>query len=175
MDSAKAAGGGMILYLIRHAEAVELGTPGAARDFDRALTEHGHAQARAMAAAFARLGLAVDTVVTSPLVRAYQTATDLLSVWQPGVRPVTHDALASGHLKPNKLTEFLAGVTGARVAAVGHMPDIGAYAEWLIGAPEGALPFAKAGAACIEFDGPPSKGSGELKWLVPPEWVLVVG
>jgi phosphohistidine phosphatase len=161
----------MILYLIRHAEAVERGTPGAGRDFDRPLTNRGHAQARAVADAFVRLGISVDTVVTSPLVRTYQTAVDLLAVWQPGARPVTHDALAPERLKPGKLTEFLAGA-GSCVAAVGHMPDLGAYAEWLIGAPEGALPFAKGGAACIEFAGPPGKGCGKLKWLVPPEWVM---
>ena len=64
----------MLLYLIRHAEAEDLGTGGITRDFDRPLTARGRSQSRALAAAFGRLGVVVDTVVASPLVRAYQTA-----------------------------------------------------------------------------------------------------
>src|SRR5438477_9803902 len=88
----------MLLYLIRHAEAVELGSPGAARDFDRALTPHGRAQARALGEAFARLKLPVDVVVASPLVRAHQTAVELLAALQPDTRPVTCDQLAPERL-----------------------------------------------------------------------------
>src|SRR5688500_5683717 len=102
----------MILYLIRHAEAVELGSPGAARDFDRALTPHGRDQSRALAEAFARLKVPVDAVVASPLVRAHQTAVELVNLWHPGNRPVTCDALAPERYKPGKLSEFLATVPG---------------------------------------------------------------
>ena len=160
----------MRLYLIRHAEAVGRGSPGAGREFDRALTAHGHAQTRALAEAFARLKLTVDEVVSSPLVRAYQTATGLLDVWRPGARPVTHDALAPDRLKPGKLSEFLAE-RGSAVAAVGHMPDLGAYAEWLLGAPADSIQLAKAAAACIEFKSDPAKGEGKLLWLVPPDFL----
>ncbi|MDY3560062.1 histidine phosphatase family protein [Gemmata sp. JC673] len=162
----------MILYLVRHAEAVELGTPGAASDFDRFLTPNGNAQTLAMAQAFARLKLPVDAVVSSPFVRAYQTATGLLSVWQPDVRPITHDTLAPEKLKPNKLSEFLGEVPGEFVVAVGHMPDLGTYAEWLLGTSAGAVPFAKAAVACIEFRADPAKASGRLRWFVSPEWVM---
>jgi phosphohistidine phosphatase len=162
----------MLLYLVRHAEAVELGSPGATRDFDRALTPHGRAQSRALAEAFVRLKLPVDAVVASPLVRAHQTAVELLNVWSPDNRPVTCDALAPERLKPNKLSDFLAAVPGDRVAAVGHMPELGAYAEWLIGAYAGTIHLAKAGAACIEFKGDPDKAAGKLLWLVSPEWLV---
>ncbi len=164
----------MLLYLIRHAKAVELGSPGAARDFDRSLTPHGHAQTLAVAEAFARLKITIDTVVASPLVRAHQTAVGLLSVWQPGARPITYNALAPERLKPAKFSEFLAEVPGDCVAAVGHMPDLGAYAEWLLGAPNGSIQLAKCAAACIEFKGDPSKAGGKLHWLVTPKWVLEV-
>src|SRR5690349_8721257 len=105
----------MLLYLIRHAEAVDLaapGAPGPVRDFDRPLTPHGRDQTRALAEAFTRLNLAVDAVVASPLVRAHQTAVELLNVWQPGAHVVTCDQLAPDRLKPGKLSEFLAAVPG---------------------------------------------------------------
>ena len=162
----------MRLYLIRHAEAVELGSPGAARDFDRALTPHGRDQSRALAHAFARLKLPVDAVVASPLVRAHQTAVELLSVLQPGGRPVTCDQLAPERLKPGKLSDFLAAVPGAAVAVVGHMPELGAYVEWLTGAADGSVPMAKAAAACVTFKGDPAKAGGKLEWVVTPDWFM---
>jgi phosphohistidine phosphatase len=162
----------MLLYLIRHAEAVELAAPGAGRDFDRVLTVHGHDQARALAAAFVRRNLPVDAVVASPLVRAHQTAVELLAVWQPGCHVVTCDQLAPDRLRPSKLSEFLAAVPGERVAAVGHMPELGAYVEWLIGAADGSIPLTKAAVACVAFRGDPEKACGKLQWIVAPDWFM---
>ena len=162
----------MLLYLIRHAEAVELGTSGALRDFDRALTPHGHEQARALGEAFARLKLPLDVVAASPLVRAHQTAVDLLAVLQPDTRPVTCDQLAPERLRPGKLSDFLAGVPGDHVAAVGHMPELATYLEWLLGAADGSVPLEKAAVACVAFKGDPEKAAGKLKWVVTPNWFM---
>lgn len=160
----------MLLYLIRHAEAAELGSPGAARDFDRGLTVQGHAQTRALAAAAVRLRLPLDAAVASPLVRAHQTAVELVNAWQPGVPVVTCDQLSPERLRPGRLSDFLAEVPGDHVAAVGHMPDLAAYAEWVLGASEGSVRLAKAAAMCVEFAGDPAKGAGKLHWLVTPDW-----
>jgi phosphohistidine phosphatase len=162
----------MLLYLIRHAEAVELGSSGAARDFDRPLTPQGYKQARALGEAFVRLKLPVDVVVASPLVRAHQTAVELLAALQPDTRPVTCDQLAPERLKPGKLSDFFAAVPGDRVAAVGHMPELATYLEWLVGAPEGSMPLEKAAVACVAFKGDPAKAAGKLKWVVTPDWFM---
>jgi phosphohistidine phosphatase len=170
----------LLLYLIRHAEAEVIGLGGVTRDFDRPLTTKGRAQARTLAQAFARLRMPVDVLATSPLVRAYQTAVEFLSILAPTLRPVTCDQLAIEKLKTHPLSEFLAHLPvqsdrlPARdekaVAAVGHMPDLGHYLEWLIGAASGTIPFSKAGAACVRFKDVPAKAAGELLWLVTPEW-----
>jgi phosphohistidine phosphatase len=170
----------LLLYLIRHAEAEDIGPGGVTRDFDRPLTPHGRNQAQALAQAFAKRHLLVDTLAASPLVRAYQTAVEFLSILAPGMRPVTCDELAIDKLKSNSLSEFLAHLpprgerTPSReektVAAVGHMPDLGSYLEWLIGAADGTIHIAKAGVACVRFEDVPAKASGELLWLVTPEW-----
>lgn len=162
----------MLLYLIRHAEAVELGSPGATRDFDRALTPRGRDQSRALGDALARRGLPIDAIVASPLVRAHQTAAEVAAIWHPGGRVVTCDQLAPERLKPVKLSDFLADVPGDSVAAVGHMPELGSYLEWLVGAAEGCLPLAKAAAACVSFKGDPAKSAGKLQWLVTPDWFV---
>ena len=170
----------MLLYLIRHAEAVDIGSEGITRDFDRPLTARGREQARALAQLFARHQLPLDALATSPLVRAYQTANEFRSTLAPGPRPVTCDELAIDRLKPTRLSDFLTHLPagGTRVpsrdekavAAIGHMPDLGAYLEWLLGAAPGTIPMAKAGVACIHCDDGPAKASGKLKWLVTPEW-----
>jgi phosphohistidine phosphatase len=169
----------MLLYLIRHAEAEPLGGT-ITRDFDRPLTTKGRTQCRSLANAFVTRGIFVDTVAASPLVRAHQTAVELLELWAPGTRPVTCDELAIDKLKPAKLSEFLTTLPsrGARlpsradkaVAAVGHMPDLGTYLEWLLGASPGTIHFAKAGAACVKLKDAPARGSGVLEWLITPKF-----
>jgi phosphohistidine phosphatase len=172
----------MLLYLIRHAEAEDLGTGAIHRDFDRPLTAQGRQHAQALARAFIRMNLPVDTVVSSPLVRAYQTAKELLTLWHPDDRPVTCDELALDRLKPAKLSSFLAELParGERspsrgekaIAAVGHMPDVGSYLAWLLGAAPGSIHMAKAAVACVWFKTIPSRAEGELRWLVSPDWFV---
>lgn len=65
---------GMMLYLMRHGLAVEPGTPGFKTDADRALTAKGRRQMRKIAAALAEMELEFDLILTSPFVRARQTA-----------------------------------------------------------------------------------------------------
>ncbi len=170
----------MFLYLIRHAEAENIGLGGVARDFDRPLTSHGKEQARTLAQAFANCNLVIDAVAASPLVRAYQTGVEFLSILAPSMRPITSDLLVIDKLKPNHLSDFLARLPpcGSRipsreekaVVAIGHLPDLGAYLEWLIGAQTGTIHIAKAGAACVQFENGLEKGMGKLLWLITPEW-----
>jgi phosphohistidine phosphatase SixA len=90
------------------------------------------------------------------------------------------DHLAIEKLRPHHLSQFLTHLPsiGERiptreekaVVAVGHMPDLGTYLEWLIGAAPGTIHIPKAGIACVRFADEPKKASGELRWLVPPDW-----
>ena len=79
------------------------------------------------------------------------------------------DALAQGG-KRRKLTRFLRDLGVDTVALVGHMPDLGEYAAWLIGSRKGQVDLAKAGVARIVCEGRPGKGDGVLTWLITPEW-----
>jgi phosphohistidine phosphatase len=171
----------MLLFLIRHAEAEDIGTGGITRDFDRPLTARGRADSRALGEAFARRGITIDAVAASPLVRAHQTAAEFLAVLAPLLRVETCDELAHERLKPGKLTDFIANLPAAgervpskeekAVAAVGHMPDLGEYCEWLLGSGPGTIRLAKGAAACLRFEGDPAREAGELEWLVTPEWL----
>ena len=160
----------MNLYLIRHAEAVDL-EPGDERDdAERPLTDVGKAQCAALASALKARGVTLNQVVSSPLLRARQTVEALLEHWPaPAPEVLTCNALAPGG-RAKKITRFLLGLNGENVGLVGHMPDLAEYAGWLIGNKKTRLEMAKAGAAFIRFDGSPDKGEGALVWLATPEW-----
>ena len=114
--------------------------------------------------------MTLNQVVTSPLLRARQTVEALLEHWPaPAPEQLTCNALAPGG-RAKKITRFLLGLNGENVALVGHMPDLGEYAGWLIGNKKTQLDMAKAGAAFIRFEGSPDKGEGSLVWLITPEW-----
>jgi phosphohistidine phosphatase len=165
----------MNLLLIRHADAMPLGDSGANSDEDRPLSALGHSQCAPLARALERLGALPEIVLTSPLLRARQTASDLLEHWT-GKAPELRVAeeLAPGH-KRRKLAKILAGLTADTVALVGHMPDLGALGGWLIGDKTAELALTKAGAAYFRSEMVPCKGSAALTWLVTPDWCKAVG
>src|SRR5262245_42487168 len=161
----------MDVYLIRHAEAKPLGEDGITEDENRPLTEAGEGQARKLAASLQRQGVHLGALLTSPLVRARQTAEAMLRQWSlPAPELQLCDFLAPG-FKPKKLSRFLRDLSADTVGLVGHMPDLGEYAGWLIGSRKAAIDLAKAGTACITCSDGPRKGKGTLIWLVTPEWM----
>src|SRR5205807_8341965 len=125
---------------------------------------------KARAAALQKQGIQLGLVVSSPLLRARQTAQGMLANWPEPVPALTICEEAAPGGKPRKLSKFLRGQAVDSIAVVGHMPDIGEYAAWLIGSKKAEIDLAKAGVACIEFSDRPRKGDGTLKWMVSPEW-----
>src|SRR5262245_29832823 len=122
----------MQLYLIRHAEAVALGEQGIEDDAERPLTDEGKQQARRAAAALRKRGVRLELLATSPLVRARQTA-DLL---MDGADAIASELEVCDHLVPGgrkkKLASFLIATGRDAIGLVGHEPDLGTLAAWLI-------------------------------------------
>ncbi len=160
----------MDLYLIRHADAEPVGGT-IEKDEDRPLTEAGRAQVAALAAALQRAGVHLDKIITSPVLRARQTAEGLLKHW-PGPAPELSaaDALAPKLNRKKKIKQFLLSLEGHAIGLVGHQPYLGELAGWLIGGKKAHLAIAKAGFARIQTEEAPGKGTGVLTWLVTPEW-----
>ena len=160
----------MELYVIRHADALPVGQDGVGSDEERPLSEAGRAVCRPLAEALQRQHAHLAKVVTSPLLRAKQTAEGLLEHWaEPKPELLLCEAL-SPEGKDKKLTRFIRGLDSERVTLVGHMPDLAEFAAWLIGGKKAELHLAKAGAALIQCEAGPSKGGGVLTWLVTPQW-----
>jgi phosphohistidine phosphatase len=160
----------MHLYVIRHAEAVPQGQDGIECDEDRPLTAAGQEQARRLAKALRDQGVKLEKLLTSPLLRAKQTAEGMLAAWGDGAPELEEsEALTPGTKKKKLIRELLAS-GGEAVGVVGHNPDLSELIAWLIGEKNTNVALAKAGVACIEFDGSPCKECGTLSWLVSPEW-----
>ena len=167
----------MRLYLMRHATAVPPGTPGFAHDAQRPLTEEGRMEARRVAAGLKRLGIPVERIVTSPYVRAVQTADEVARVLGPRLAVQEVDELRAEEA-PAQASLALKGLgTHAHVLCVGHEPQFSAWVAELV-ATHGAMQcvMKKAGVACIEIERvPPRQGSGILRWLMTPKQLTLIG
>ena len=136
-----------MLWLLRHGDAAE-GSP----DAERPLTKKGEKQARAAGRALEALGVRMDACLTSPKVRAANTAR---LVCEPlGVEPQLEPKLAGGPFD----AEALAAGLGDNVLLVGHDPDFSMAVHALTGA---QVRMKKGGLAGVE--------KGELKVLLRPD------
>ncbi len=161
------------LYLVRHAIAAERGDAWP-DDTKRPLTAGGASRFGEVVAGLVWLGVGIDEIFSSPLVRAKQTA-DILSARLPE-RPSVKilDELAPGHDPASVRAELARRSKRRRVAVVGHEPDLGQLTAALIGASR-ALPFRKGGVCRIDVEGLGSERAGELIWFFPPKILRKAG
>ncbi len=156
----------MKVIIVRHADAMSAADALRSNtdDFDRPLTDKGVRQMREAAQQLARIAPEPRRILHSPLRRAVQTATLLGEVW-PSAVLVQCDAL----VPPVDGAQVLGALGDAGDAVlVGHEPELGKLAAWLMtGTAEPLFSFKKGGAALISFSGPASQGAGKLKWLLP--------
>ena len=161
----------MDLFIIRHGDAAPLGEGGIQDDAERPLTEKGVAQAKLLTEGLPRHGVRLGVVLSSPLVRAWQTAENMLKDWAtPAPELRECDELKPG-TKRRKLARRLRDVGAEAIALVGHQPDLGEFAGWLIGSRKAQIDLAKAGVIYIRCPEDVGKGGGELVWMVTPEWL----
>jgi phosphohistidine phosphatase len=154
------------LYLVRHAIAADRGEEWPDDD-KRPLTVRGVSRFKDAVEGLRKIGVEVDEIFTSPLVRAKHTA-DLLAAGLPGKPPVkTLDALAPGHTPTSVMAQLTRAARRRRLAIVGHEPGLGELAAHLIGAGR-ALPFKKGGVCRIDVESLTSRRPGALSWFVTP-------
>lgn len=153
----------MRVLLVRHGEAVDTRT--AFSDYDRWLTEEGRRMVGSVGERLARMGLDYTRMLTSPLVRAVQTA-DILATTHPDFGgPVSvHRALAS---EEGTTAEALAPIDqapdGELIVMVTHMPKIGMLAARLGGLSHPPS-FTTASACLLEVE----PGRGQALWMLDP-------
>jgi len=160
---------GYRLCLMRHGLAVARGNVRFSDDAQRPLMPEGKEKVREIGEGLNRIGFEVDWIVTSPLVRAFETA-KIIAESLASTAPVNVcEALRPGGT-PEDVLAFLAKRAKWRKAlVVGHEPDLSELAARLIGAgSHGNLAFKKGGCCLINFDEFPPKSPGQLEWWMTP-------
>lgn len=166
MDDGSAAPPDFELYLLRHAHA---GNPAewSGEDAARPLSQKGRRQADRLGAFLAERGFGPDAIVSSPKLRARQTAERVADAIGMAV---TLDERLAEPLDLDVLASIVEGTGGLGIVLVGHDPDFSELAATLCGA--AYLPLRKGAMARIDLSMPIQPATGILRWLVPPD-VLV--
>ncbi|MGH8296431.1 MAG: phosphohistidine phosphatase SixA [Steroidobacteraceae bacterium] len=160
----------MELLVLRHAIAFPRDASRWPDDSQRPLTAEGVRRARRAAAGLKRLGKAPGVVMTSPLVRARDTA----KIFAQAAR--WPEAVECDALVPDgEAEEVLAALRGRSgktgcAAVVGHQPHLGRLIALCLrgGLQPEAMELKKSAVACLQFDGPPHAGRAVLEWLLAP-------
>jgi phosphohistidine phosphatase len=151
------------LYLVRHGVAKERGNSWP-DDAKRPLTEDGIDRMRKAARGLAKLGVRFDIILTSPFVRARQTADILAEVYDEKPPVVVVESLAPGGTLQAIIADVERHGRASRLALVGHEPDVGELAARLAGA-RYPLEFKKGSVCRIDHKTFPA-GPGRLRWFV---------
>jgi phosphohistidine phosphatase SixA len=151
------------LYLLRHAHA---GDPARwdGDDARRPLSAKGRLQADAMARQLAALGVDIEAVISSPKIRARQTADPIAKALGLEVR--VDDRVVG--LGDRSLEAILADAGDPRSALlVGHDPEFSDLVAELAGA--ASIPMRKGALARFDAPRPLRSGGAILRWLIPPD------
>ena len=158
----------MDCVLFRHGIAVER-DEWKGEDAERPLTEKGGKRVRQAAAGLRALDVFPTHLLTSPLVRAHETAKILQAAFRHQLSLRICDELLTD-APPDKVFPLIEVLPpDACVICIGHEPYLGETAGLLLfGKPAAGLSLKKAGACLIEMPDPPRPGRGYLHWWLPP-------
>ena len=167
----------MNLLIVRHAIAEERERFATHCDDDRRrpLTEKGRRRMEQGAAGLHRLLPNLDYLISSPLVRARQTA-EILATRYPAARFLEWPELAPEGRAPQVAERLAKLPADTTVALVGHEPNLSELIAWLTaGAAFGLLRFKKGGACLLASPSQPVPGMAELLWALDPKQLRQLG
>ena len=164
----------MNLYLIRHAIAEEESP--SIEDHQRVLTEKGAKKMRNIAKGLKTLGLEFDYIITSPYIRAQQTAEILGDVFKLRKRIVMSESIAPMGDPNQLLAEINEKYTVNSLAIVGHEPYLSNLISLLTagGAPI-EMTFKKGGVCYLTTDDLHHTHKATLQWLLTPGLLVEIG
>src|SRR6202158_3309308 len=155
------------LYLIRHGLAEERGEAWP-DDSRRPLSEEGMSRLRKEARGPGRLVVTFDVVLTSPRVRARQTADIVAGVFSTRPPIVVIESLAPDGNAHAVLSDLEKQARRTRIALVGHEPGLGELAVPLVRS-RPAVAFKKGSICRIDVHSLPPAGPGMLRWFITPK------
>ena len=174
----------MKMYLIRHSDAVEQDTPGYEDDSLRPLTEKGCNKTKKIASALKELGVKPDLIVSSPCVRAKQTAEILAKALKYKQELAFSDMLAPMGNADNIIGEINEKYHVDELILVGHEPCFSKLIGTLIAGnkvppapgvkkhqkpPNLAINLKKGGVCCLSTDDLRTERKAVLEWFLTPK------
>lgn len=164
----------MNLYLIRHAIAEEETASG--EDSQRALTDKGAKKMRQIAKGLRTLGVEFDLILTSPYVRAQQTAEILGDVFKLKKRVIASENLSPLGDPDQLLAEINEKYTVNSLALVGHEPYLSTLVSLLAaGGSPFEMTFKKGGVCYLTTDDLRHTRKATLEWLLTPGVLVEIG
>jgi len=157
----------MEIYILRHGIAVDRGTPGYKKDSDRPLTNEGEEKMQQIAKAILAMDLKFDLILSSPYVRAQQTA-------QIVAAELDEEVTLTEFLVPNgnalELIRELNDEKPQRVLLVGHEPHLSELISVLVtGESDAAIELKKGGLCKLSTDRLAFGQCATLNWLLTPK------
>jgi phosphohistidine phosphatase len=165
----------MQLYIVRHGIAIDREDPKCPPDPERYLTEEGVEKTKQVAKGIAALGVTADLLLTSPYVRAAQTAEIFASALDYAKQKIRRTDLLLPGAEPSLLFRELAKDRQAcSIFLFGHAPQLDNIIATALGSKRHVTSLKKAGAALIELKrvSPPI---GLLVWLATPKLLRRTG
>jgi phosphohistidine phosphatase len=159
----------MELYIVRHGIAIDREDPKSPPDPERYLTEEGMERTREVANAVTAFGSSAEVLVSSPYVRAMQTAEIFAAAFAyPKSKIRKTDALLPGAEPLAFFRELARDKQVSAVFCFGHAPHVDGLIATALGLKHYVTSMKKAGVALLELKrlSPPS---GQLVWLATPK------
>jgi len=157
----------MEIYILRHGIAIERGAPGYKKDRDRPLTKEGEEKTQQIAEAMLAMGLKFDLILSSPYLRAEQTARIVAA-------ELDEEITFTDFLTPDgNVLELLREINDEKpqqVLLVGHEPDLSRLISVLVtGDGNAAIELKKGGLCKLTADSPVFGRCATLNWLLTPK------
>jgi phosphohistidine phosphatase len=160
---------------VRHGIAIDREDPKCSPDPERYLTEEGIEKTKRVAAAVAALGASPDLLLSSPYVRAMQTAEIFAGALDYSKQKIRRTDLLLPGAEPSLFFRELAKDKQTSTLFVfGHAPQLDDIIAAAVGSKHHITSLKKAGVALIELKrvSPPN---GQLVWLAPPKLLRRAG
>ena len=166
----------MNLYLLRHGIAVEHGAPGYPKDADRPLTPEGERKLEQIAEAMEALDLSFDLILSSPFVRARQTAEIIAEALDARKKLEFSNSLACGG-DTKELLDYLKRLQPEpeNVLLVGHEPYLSGLVSLLVAGTESCCVVLKKGGLCkLSTELLKHGRCAALAWLLTPKQMALM-
>jgi phosphohistidine phosphatase len=141
----------MIVYLVRHGPAMNRANPSAPPDPERPLTSKGMEKTREVIRGLRNLGVEPDALVTSPFLRAAQTAEIACEVLPFRREKIRKSETLLPNANPAAIFRELSRIRAREVMCFGHGPHIDLALAHGLGLGEAVTELKKPGVACLEI------------------------